>query len=348
MATEHWWDPDHHAARRDGLLCRNRIRAGIFGWFTAERFAEVETSALQVSPGNELHLHAFRTSLWDGDRQTPMYLRTSPELAAKKLLAAGEPNIFEFAGSFRNREQSRLNAPEFTMLEWYRVDASLDRVMLDTVAIVRLAALFGGAKALAYGDLAADPFAEPERLSVAEAFSHLAGIDLLATLKHDGTPRATALKAAAVEAGIRCAETDSWSDVFSRVMAERIEPTLGLGRITLLTDYPAPEAALARIRSDDPRIAERFELFAAGVELANGFGELTDADQQRQRFNAAMEEKERLYGERYPIDEDFLSALSSMPPAAGVALGFDRLVMLVTGATSVASVQWTPMAPPNA
>ncbi|WP_305793649.1 amino acid--tRNA ligase-related protein, partial [Caulobacter sp. S45] len=135
---------------------------------------------------------------------------------------------------------------------------------------------------------------------------------------------------------------DSWSDVFSRVLVERIEPRLGEGRPTILYEYPLAEAALARPCPHDGRVAERFELYACGVELANGFGELTDPVEQRRRFEADMAEKARLYGERYPIDEDLLAALALMPPASGVALGFDRLVMLATEATRVNQVLWTP------
>ena len=153
-----------------------------------------------------------------------------------------------------------------------------------------------------------------------------------------------ALAAAAREAGVRVAEDDTWSDVFSRVLVERIEPNLGIGRPTILCEYPVAEAALARPKPSDPRVAERFELYACGVELANAFGELTDPAEQRRRFEAEMAEKERVYGERYPIDEDFLAALAHMPPASGSALGFDRLIMLATSAQRIEQVIWTPVA----
>ena len=136
---------------------------------------------------------------------------------------------------------------------------------------------------------------------------------------------------------------DSWADLYSRVMVERVEPALGMGRPTVLCEYPVSEAALARPCVDDPRVAERFELYCCGVELANGFGELTDAVEQRRRFGIEMDEKQRIYGERYPIDEDFLAALAIMPEASGVALGFDRLVMLATGARRIDDVLWTPL-----
>ena len=190
----------------------------------------------------------------------------------------------------------------------------------------------------------ADPFAEPERLTVADALLRHAGIDLLATVAADGSTDRDALHAAVAEAGLRTAPDDSWADLFSRVMVERVEPALGLGRATILYEYPVSEAALARPSAGDPRVAERFELYCCGVELANAFGELTDPAEQRRRFAAEMDEKARIYGERYPIDEDFLAALAVMPEASGAALGFDRLAMLATGASRIEDVIWTPVA----
>jgi lysyl-tRNA synthetase class 2 len=186
----------------------------------------------------------------------------------------------------------------------------------------------------------ADPFAEPERLTVADAFAGFAGIDLLATIDGDAGDR-DALAAAARDS-VRVSDDDTWSDIFSKILVEHVEPRLGQGRLTLLTEYPAPEAALARTKADDPRVAERFEVYACGVELANGFGELTDAVVQRERFTQAMDEKQRRYGERYPLDEEFLAAVAKMPDASGVALGFDRLVMLASGATRIDQVVWEP------
>jgi len=150
--------------------------------------------------------------------------------------------------------------------------------------------------------------------------------------------------AAAAKDRVRIADDDTWSDVFSKVLVEHVEPNLGQGRLTVLFEYPAPEAALARTKVADPRVAERFEVYACGVELANGFGELTDAAKQRHRFTASMDEKERRYGERYPLDDDFLAAVAHMPEASGVALGFDRLVMLASGAPKIDKVVWTPPA----
>jgi lysyl-tRNA synthetase class 2 len=330
---------------------------------------------LQVSPGNETHLHGFSTEMiaGDGSRATA-YLHTSPEYAMKKLLAAGETRIFAFARVFRNRERTALHAPEFTMLEWYRAGEGQEALMRDCAAVLRLAAEAAGTKRLSFRGREADPFAEPERLSVREAFVRYAGVDIFATSSavmpglvpgtpHDGPPQASppawmagtspamtgglcppaVLAEACGRLGLRTAPDDSWSDLFSRLLSEKVEPNLGLGRPIFLVDYPAREAALARLSPDDPRVAERFELYACGVELANAFGELTDANEQRRRFEEDMALKQQLYGERYPIDEDFLACLPYMKETAGAALGFDRVAMLVCGAENIEDVQWTPV-----
>jgi len=335
-----WWTPARHADVRPFLMARNAVMKAIRAWFDVQGFIEVETGILQVSPGNETHLHAPRTELIsaDGSRAT-RYLRTSPEFAAKKLLAAGEPKIFEFARVFRDRERGDLHLPEFTMLEWYRANAAYDAVMADSVAVIARAAQATGIGQFSFRGGFADPLAEPERLTVAAAFERFAGIDLLASVADGEGDRA--LLAAAAGERVRISDDDTWSDIFSKVLVEHVEPNLGQGRLTLLFEYPVPEAALARAKPSDPRVAERFEIYACGVELANGFGELTDAREQRRRFTQAMDEKARRYGERYPLDEDFLEAVAVMPQASGVALGFDRLVMLAGGALRIDQVVWT-------
>ena len=336
-----WWSADRYADIRRFLAARSAITKATRAWFDEQGFAEVETSILQVSPGNETHLHAPRTEFVDADgARTTRYLRTSPEFACKKLLAAGETKIFELARVFRDRERGHLHLPEFTMLEWYRANASYDAVMADSVVIIAHAAQATGIGRFSFRGRAADPFAEPELLTVATAFERFAGIDLLATVA-DGQGDRESL-AAAVGQKVRITADDTWSDIFSKVLVEHIEPNLGQGRLTLLFEYPVPEAALARAKPSDPRVAERFEIYACGVELANGFGELTNASEQRRRFTSAMDEKHRRYGERYPLDEDFLAAVARMPEASGVALGFDRLVMLASGASSIDQVVWTP------
>ena len=346
MTASEAWDAERHARRRPRLIQRGRITAAVRTWFAARNFVEVETPALQVSPGHEAHLHAFSTQAEGaGGGAAPLHLRTSPEFAAKTLLAAGETRTFELARVWRNRERGPLHHPEFTLLEWYRVEAPYAAVIDDALALTRLAAESTGLAEFSWRGRACDPLAAAERLTVADAFARLAGIDLLATVDAEGAGDRDALAASAAAAGLRVAPDDTWSDVFSRVLVERVEPALGVGRPTVLCEYPVAEAALARRAPHDPRVAERFELYACGVELANGFGELTDPDEQRRRFETEMAEMRRVYGRDYPIDERFLQALAHMPPASGVALGLDRLVMLATGAAHIEEVLWTPVAP---
>jgi lysyl-tRNA synthetase class 2 len=326
-----------HADRRPLLLARMRIMAALRDFFANHGFVEVETPALTVSPGNEAHLHAFTTDLvHPGGARERRYLRTSPEFACKKLLAAGEPRIVEFARSFRNRERGVLHSPEFTLVEWYRAQESSERLMDDCGAILALAASIAGATRFSFRERSLDPFARPDRLSVAEAFARYAGIDLDKLLSKDEGSFAAAARAS----GVRVAGDDSWGDIFSRVLVERVEPHLGIERATILYEYPLVQSPLARASAHDARLAERFELYACGVELANGCSELVDAFEQRTRLEEQMRQKEAIYAERYPLDETFLQALAMMPPASGCALGFDRLVMLATGAAHIEQVMW--------
>jgi lysyl-tRNA synthetase class 2 len=318
-------------------------------WFEQRAFVEVETAALQVSPGAEAHLHGLATRIVGPDgADALLFLRTSPEFACKSLLAAGERRIFELGKVWRNRERGPLHHPEFTLLEWYRAEEAYESLMIDCGQLLALAAEAAGTRALGWRGLRADPFLAPERLTLAEAFDRFAGVDLLATVAADGATDRDALAAGARAAGVRIAEDDTWSDAFSKTLVQLIEPNLGVGRATILCEYPIAEAALARPKASDPRVAERFELYACGVELANAFGELTDPALQRQRFEAEMAEKARVYGDRYPIDEAFLDALAHMPDASGAALGFDRLVMLASGAEHIEQVIWSPVAEPDA
>jgi len=344
-APSPWWTPTVHADRRPILVARNRITAALRRVFEQSEFIEVEPAILQASPGNETHLSGFATELIEpsGTRR-PLYLHTSPEFACKKLLAAGERKIFALSRVFRNRDRGPLHCPEFTMLEWYRAQAPLIDIEKDCAALLQAAATAAGARMFGWRGATADPFLEPERISVAEAFDRFADIDLLGALASEGATDTAALAGAARGLGLRIAPDDTWSDLFSKILSEKIEPRLGLGRATILCDYPISEAALAKRSETDPRLAERFELYCCGVELANAFGELTDPAEQKRRFMAEMDERERIYGERYPLDEDFLVALASMPEASGCALGLDRLVLLATGADRIDQVAWTPLA----
>ncbi len=345
ISTSPWWARTAHADRRPFLLGRNRVQTVLRDFFATRDFIEVDTATLQVSPGNETHLHAFATQALTIDGQAaPLYLHTSPEFAAKKLLSAGETHIFTFAHVYRNRERGPLHHPEFTMLEWYRAGETYEQLMADCADMLRLAAETTGTTRFSFRGMEIDPFAEPERLTLAEAFDRFAGIDLLASVAASGETDRDLLAGLVRNAGMRVAEDDTWADLFSKVLVDKIEPYLGQERATILCEYPVCEAALARPSARDPRVAERFELYACGVELANAFGELTDAGEQRRRFEHEMAEKARIYDETYPIDEDFLAALAAMPEASGAALGFDRLAMLATGATRIDQVMWAPVA----
>ncbi len=335
MAGNEPWRPGPYGRRRPHLLARNAIRRRLGDWFAGQDFVEVETPILQVSPGLEPNLTAFGTELVGPDSAASrLYLHTSPEFAMKKLLAAGEPRLFQFARTFRNGERAATHHPEFTMLEWYRAGADYQVLIDDTAALLRAAG-----KLLTWSGLACDTTLPMQRVSVAEAFERHAGIDILASADDS-----QALAAESHRIGVRVAEGDGWDDLFFRIFLERIEPHLGHPAPLALYDYPASMAALARRRADNPRVAERVEIYVCGLELANGFSELTDAAEQRRRFVADKAAREARLGSSYPIDEDFLAALAQMPPAAGMALGFDRLVMLATGATRIDDVLWLPVA----
>ena len=345
-----WWRPDRFAERRARLMARGRVLAALRDFFTESGFAEVDTPALQVSPGLEPHLRAFGVVPhvpFEGKAQ-PRFLHTSPEFAMKKLLAAGLPRIWQLAHVFRDGERSATHHPEFSMLEWYRAAAGYEMLMADCEALLRRAQRAAGTAVLTWQGATADANQPFERLSVADAFKRHCGIDLLATAPDPGRPDAARLAAAAESVGIAPHPGDDWEALFFRIFLDRIEPHLGISAPTLLYDYPVSLAALSRPKPGDPRLCERFELYVCGLELANAFGELTDAQEQRRRFLTDQAKKQTLYGETYPIDEDFLAALEhGLPDCAGIALGFDRLVMLLTGAAHIEEVLWAPVAPPD-
>lgn len=350
-AQSPWWRPEALARRLPNLHVRQDIAGAVREYFAGEEFIEVETPALQVSPGMELHLTAFATDLREpfDDRARRLYLHTSPEFAMKKLLAGGMERIFQMARTWRNAERSATHQPEFTMLEWYRAHQGWQAVAADCEALVRAAcglscARRDGRAHLTLSDRTCDPSAPWEYLSVAEAFDRYCGIDVLATALDPWKPDRDALATAARATGVRSAVEDDWETIYFRLFLDRIEPNLGIGAPTILHDWPLSLASLARQSPDDDRVAERFEVFICGLELANGFGELTDAVEQRRRFEADRAKKQALYGYAYPMDEDFLAALAhGMPESAGVALGFDRLVMLCCGAETLEDVIWAPV-----
>ena len=328
-----WWRPEAHAARRPALLRRAALLRRMRDWFHGQGFVEVETPALQVAAGMEAHVAPFVTELAEPDgRSRALRLHSSPEFAMKKLLAAGERRLFQFARVFRNGERSATHHPEFTLLEWYRAGAGWRGLIPDCEALLALAG-----PELRWNGRRVPTAAPFERLSVAAAFQGRLGLDVLAA---DTARLAAACRAEGLEPG----GEDSWEDLFFRLFLNRIEPHLGFGRPTVLHGWPARMAALARIDPQDPRTAERFEIYVGGLELANAFGELTDVAEQRRRFEAAARERRARHGDDLPIDEDFLSALEQgMPASAGIALGFDRLAMLAAGADRIEDVLWAPV-----
>lgn len=339
-----WWHKSNHLDRRPFLIARSEIKSALRGWFKEREFLEVDPSCLQLSPGNEVHIQALSTEIVTPNlSKIKRYLHTSPEFAMKKLLAAGERKIFYLGPCFRNQEQGALNTTEFTMLEWYRAEESLEKLMEDTEELFHLACATTGHGLVSWGGRTANPREPFERLNVCEAFSRYIGIDLIKTLPLGNKPPDRHILALEAErAGITVRSEDTWSDLFSRLLTAFIDSKLGLGHATFLTRYPSVESTLARTCSDDPRFAERFELYCCGVEIANGFEELTDPIQQKNNFEKNMSLKMDRYGETYPIDEEFLKALQEMPDASGCALGFDRLTMLAAGATHINQVLWTP------
>jgi lysyl-tRNA synthetase class 2 len=331
------WHPEAFAARLPFLERRARLTAETRAFFTARGYREVETPALVPAPGAEVHLRAFATRyeahLGQGVSRD-LWLRTSPELALKRLLVAGAGPVFELARVWRNGEASPRHASEFTMLEWYRPGLGFAGLMTETEEFIRAVA----PPIVAHGDATTDLSLPFERITMAEAFARWCnGLDILGT--EGDTAR---LHAAAQAAGFTPHADEGWEDLFFRLLLEHIEPQLGRGRATFLTHWPAPQAALARRDPADPRAALRFELFVAGLELANAFDELTDPAEQRARFIDDTAERRRISGERgWEVDEDFLAALEhGMPTTSGIALGFDRLAMLAAGAREIADVMW--------
>jgi lysyl-tRNA synthetase class 2 len=319
------WHPESLAARLPFLRRRALLTQATRAFFAARGYTEVETACAVPTPGEEVHLRAWRTRrhLPEGGAQE-LWLHTSPEFAMKRLLVAGAGPIFQLARVWRDFEGSRTHLGEFTMLEWYRPGLGLAGLMDETEALLR---------ATLPPPIWAGGFA---RVSVPEAFARWVGADVLGT---EGDAPALAR-----EAGVRLREGEDWEDLFFRLLLERVEPQFGRGGPTFLTHWPASQAALARRDPADPRVALRFELFVGGVELANAFEELTDAQEQAARFRQDRVRRHALYGEDWPMDEDFLAALRhGMPPASGIALGFDRLAMLASGAERIEQVLWMPV-----
>ena len=290
---------------RERALLLAQIRA----FFDARGFIEVETPLLVPSPGLDLHLDAFEAKTLHAAR----YLITSPEYQMKRLLGEGMERIFQICKCFRKGELGDRHNPEFTMLEWYRAHAGVEDVMRDTEQLV--SSLTKGGVTL--GTRVVDTRAPFERWTVCEAFERFAGVSADET--------------------IDIAANDE--DRYFRLLVDVVEPGIAaLDHALFLTEYPSSQASLARKKPDDPRVAERFELYVAGVELCNGFGELTDPIEQRARLERDQEERKARTLPVYPIDERFLTSLARMPPSGGNALGVDRLIALACGTTEIRSV----------
>lgn len=334
-----WWLPPEFSKKRPFLATRQAVIRAMRGFFDAQGFAEVDTPILQVCPVIDTHIRAFATDQRGVDGQVfrTLYLHTSPEFAMKKLMVGGMTHLYQICHVFRNGEESARHSPEFTMIEWYRANADYTHIMADCVGLLRACAAGAKISKLKHRGAVCDPFADAEYITVQGAFEHYADIDLQAFLDDKDAFRAEII----AKTGLHTADDDNWDDLFFRVMGEKIEPFLGMKRPTFLCDYPIAMASLSKPREDDPRFAERFELYVCGIELANAFSELTDPVEQRRRYHVEMDAKEKLYGERYPLDEEFIAALErGLPPSGGIALGVDRLVMLCSGAEDIDQVLW--------
>jgi lysyl-tRNA synthetase class 2 len=321
-------------ARTPALIARAAILRAVRGYFEAQGFLDVETPARVMSPGQELHLDAIPAG---GGR----HLITSPEYHMKRLVAGGLPRIVQFCRCFRAEEDGPFHQPEFTMIEWYRAGGTMDELMRDCEAIVEVAARAAGTwpRSPVPSNRRSKHSAEVlaldgtfERTTVRELFRRHAGVDLR------GDEDDADMRAIALQARCKVGPDAAWDDVFYQVFLDRIEPHLGCQRPTFVLDWPVPLGALARRKSNDALTVERFELYAGGLELANAFGELTDPVEQRARFVEEAALRRQRGKAVYPIDEQLLEALGHMPPTCGIALGFDRLVMLALGASSIREV----------
>jgi lysyl-tRNA synthetase class 2 len=293
------------SGRRRFLEIRSQVLRLIRAFFESEGFLEVQTPILTAAPAPEVHIRPIHAS-------PDLFLAASPELHMKRLLAAGFEKIFQITRSFRDNERGRLHHPEFTILEWYRLGANYKDLQQDcqnlTRSVCRAIAPLPG---LHFRGVELDFEGDWERCTVRQAYRRFAGWD---------------------------PGSDPDQDRFDLDMAQKVEPNLGFPTPCILEDYPRSQAALARIKPGSPEVAERFELFWAGIELANGFSELTDPGEQKARFEAAIASKEQMEGIRYPMPGAFLESLHNLGPCAGIALGVDRFVMLVSGAESIDDV----------
>jgi lysyl-tRNA synthetase class 2 len=322
--------------KRENLILRGRILHGIRRYFLKEGFVEVETPTLVFSPGMEPHLRGLEVSIHPpGGGPKRMYLHTSPEYAMKKLLGQGWERIFQICRVYRDEEGGPTHQVEFTMLEWYRAHADYRKIMEDCEGLLDyLSRECGKGPELGYQGKKIDLAPPAERLSVSQAMRVYGRVDIEKNADGASLLEEAKLRGYRFEAG----GVYSFDEVFFKVFLEAVEPRLGQPKPTILYDYPVSMAALARRKPENPLWAERFELYIAGLELANAFSELTDPAEQRKRFESERRLRTLLERPLYPIDEDLLAALSRMPPSAGIALGVDRLVMLFCDAAAIQEV----------
>lgn len=325
------------------LLSRNKIIQGIKNFFSTEDFTEVDTPILQYSPGMEVHLFAFETQFNDitETNSKKLYLHTSPEFSMKKLLSFGLKNIYQFTHTFRNEVVSPTHYPEFTMLEWYRIGYNYEKLMDDCEKILHTTLLSVKTEYFEYDNKKCYLNNGIERLTIAEAFQKFCHFDIFATIDNPQNPTKTLIAKEAKKLNINVSDSDTWDDIFEKLMLEYIESNLGCNAPTILYEYPIHQAALSAPKKDNQNIAERFEMYICGVEVANAFTELTNAKTQEERFLHDQKEKEKIYGTTFPIDYEFLDAVSHLKNCTGIALGVDRLVMLATHAKNITDVLWT-------
>lgn len=340
MQTWKYIKNHHHAINQ--YLVREQVIDSLRRFFKSRGFHEVETPLLVRSPGTEPYLEVFETQLnfAEGDSHQA-FLLTSPEYAMKKLLAAGFGDIFQICKSFRNGEgRSSRHNPEFTILEYYRVNADYTALMSDMEQIFRTLALDikGQDDGFKYQGIEINLSQPFIRMSVSKAFDKFAGIPDHTLVDESD------LVLVAKQKGYAISEDHSWEQAFNLIFLNEIEPKLDKSRPTIIYDYPVSQAALSRRKADDPRFAERFELYVAGLEIGNAFSELTDATEQEARLKQELEMRKKLGKTQYQLDDQFIEALKSgMPDCAGIAIGVDRLVMLFADVTDISDTLLFPV-----
>ena len=290
--------------RKKALQQRACILQGIRQFFIEKSYLEVETPHRIPTPAPESHIDATPSDTW--------FLHTSPELCMKRMMAAGYEKIFQICRCWRERERGSLHLPEFTLLEWYRANGDYHSLMEECEGLIRFVArTIGLEQKLIFRSHEID-LSEPwERISVKEAFGRYSQTSVTEALEQN---------------------------LFDEIMVQGIEPRLGVEKPTFIYDYPAERGALARLKQDDPSVAERFELYIGGLELANGFSELVDSEEQRRRFQLENRNRQFIGKRIYSMPDKFLDELDSMPPSAGIALGVDRLVMVFLNAETIDEV----------